>query len=159
VKKLLLIMGLMAAGAWAAGRWMGTGGEAEVSEPELAFDRIWIDRIPTRPKDDFHVFVAATQEPLGVFQAGSQWKGTYEVFSHEERGDELRLTFLQTGDREKAKIRAWRCSEGGMHYCLELTGSSRGVKRYQSQRGWEIRGVTRPEQLRERVESLLRAQP
>ena len=34
-----------------------------------------------------------------------------------------------------------------MDYCLELTGASRGVKRYRSKEGWEIGAATRPEQL------------
>src|SRR5262245_30170099 len=134
---------------------MSGGNEADVAEPGLAFDRLWIDRLPTKPRDTFNTFVAITEEPLGVFQSGSQWKGSYEFFGYEARGEELRLVFLQTGEKEKAKIRAWQCKENGMDYCLELTGSSRGVKRYHSRRGWEIGGVTRPEQLRDRVDAIV----
>jgi hypothetical protein len=157
VKKPLLFLGLVVVSGLSLAGWLGGGGEDAVAEPTLAFDRIWIDRLPTRPKDNFHVFVAVTQEPIGVFQAGSQWKGTYEIFSYEVRGDELRLAFLQTGDKEKAKVRAWRCKEAGMDYCLELTGASRGVRRYVSHRDWVIGAAGRPDQLRDRIESVVRA--
>ena len=55
------------------------------------------------------------------------------------------------------KVRAWPCRERGMDYCLELTGASRGVKRYRSKEGWEIGAATRPEQLNDRVTSIVRA--
>ena len=138
--KPLLVVGLVVAGTFALVRWMGGGDDdsAGFSEPALVFDRIWIDQLPTKPKDTFHTFIAATQEPVGLFHAGSQWKGGYEVFAHTAGGDGLRIVYLQTNETEKVKARAWRCKEQGMDYCLELAGSSRGVKRYYSREGWEI---------------------
>ena len=44
-----------------------------------------------------------------------------------------------------------------MDYCLELDGTSRGVRRYVSQRDWVIGAVGGPDQLRDRIESVVRA--
>ena len=38
------------------------------------------------------------------------------------------------------RVKARRCSENGMDFCLELDGASRGAKRYYSREGWEIKG-------------------
>ena len=112
---------------------------------------------PTTPKQTFNTFVAATQEPVGVFQAASVWKGSYEVFRYEMHDGELRAVYPQTGDKDRMRVRARRCNEAGMDYCLEVTGASRGVKRYYSREGWEIGAATRPEQLLDRVASIVRA--
>jgi len=156
--KPLLVVGLVVAGTFALVRWMGGGDDdsAGFSEPALVFDRIWIDQLPTKPKDTFHTFIAATQEPVGLFHAGSQWKGGYEVFAHTAGGDGLRIVYLQTNETEKVKARAWRCKEQGMDYCLELAGASRGVKRYRSMQGWEIGAAARPAQLVDRIASIAR---
>jgi len=86
------------------------------------------------------VFAAVSEHAVGLFQATSQWRGAFEAFRYEASGGELRLVFPQTGDRETVRAKARRCSEGGMDFCLELDGASRGVKRYYSREGWEIRG-------------------
>jgi hypothetical protein len=62
------------------------------------------------------------------------------LLRYEGSGGELRLVFPQTGDRETVRAKARRCDEGGMDFCLELDGASRGVKRYYSREGWEIGG-------------------
>ena len=126
-------------------------------DPSMALDRIWIDEMPKSKQDVVHLFIAATQEPIGVFQSGSQWKGDYELFNHEAHGNELRIVYPQTGDREKISVRAWRCKERGMDYCLELSGATRGVKRYRSKAGMEIGEVASVDQLRERVEAIVGA--
>ena len=158
--KPLLILSLVVAGAFALVKLMGgdddDGGAS--SEPTLVFDRIWIDQLPRKPKDTFHTFIAATQEPIGLFHAGSQWKGGYEVFAHTAGGDGLRIVYLQTNETEKVKVRAWRCKEQGIDYCLEVAGASRGVKRYRSMLGWEIRAATRPAQLLDRIASIARVE-
>ena len=40
--------------------------------------------------------------------------------------------------REKLTVDARPCRDNGMDFCLDVTGSSRGVKRYYSKKGWEI---------------------
>ena len=84
---------------------------------------------------------------MGVFQAASRWKGEFELFRYEKHGDELRVVFPQTGTRDRVKARATECNRGGMDYCLELEGSSRGVKKYYSREGWDIGNVRDVERL------------
>jgi hypothetical protein len=129
---------------------------AAALDPSTALDRVWIDGMPNTPRDTENLFVAVSNESMGVFQSGSQLKGHYELFTHEARGDELRVLYPQTGERETVRVRAWRCNERGMDYCLELSGATRGVKRYRSKAGMEIGETTSAEQLLERIETTTR---
>ena len=141
MKKALLVLALVSTATYTA--WTRLGGEAPVraADKSLTLDRIWIDHLPKNDRDQIHVFAALTEQPVGIFQKVSQWQGAYEVFMFEHHGDQLRVHFPQTGDREKLTAKARACDEGAMDYCLELSGSSRGVKRYYSMKGWELDGV------------------
>ena len=125
------------------------------AENRLVTDRIWIDHIPRNERDTIRVFAAVSEHAVGVFQATSQWRGAFEAFRYEGRGDELRLLFPQTGDRETVRAKARRCDDGGMDFCLELDGASRGVKRYYSRKGWEIDGVRGTGALRDQIAALV----
>ena len=151
MKKPLLILGLVAVGVLALARWtMRRDGDVAV------FDRIWIDQLPSTPKDTGNAFAAVTKQPLGVFQSASQYKGSFEIFSYKAKGDELQVVYPQTDEKEKIKVRAWKCKERDMDYCLEVSGATRGVKRYRSRRGWEIDESTQLEQTLSRIESIVR---
>jgi hypothetical protein len=120
--------------------WYGWKRATHPAENRLVADRIWIDHIPRNERDAIRVFFAVSEHSIGVFQTTSQWRGAYEAFRYEASGGELRLVFPQTGDRETVRAKARRCDDGGMDFCLELDGASRGVKRYYSREGWEIGG-------------------
>lgn len=139
MKKVLLVIaiGVVAAALWSARRG---GVTAPGDGPrKLVTDRIWIDHVPRGERDTIHVFVAVSEHAIGMFQTTSQWRGGFEAFRFEIGGGEMRVVYPQTGDRETVRPRARRCNEQGMDFCLELDGASRGVKRYYSREGWEIR--------------------
>jgi hypothetical protein len=158
MKKLLVLIAISACAfaGWRVLRGGGDGGETAAHD-RLVLDRIWIDHMPKHERDTIHAFVAITDEPVGVFQTASVWKGHYELFRHEAHGDEIRFLFPQDNHRERAKTRARRCEHDGFDYCLELDGASRGVRRYYSRKGWEIDGATAPAEIRARVEAVLQA--
>jgi len=121
----------------------------------LVLDRIWIDHIPRNDRDTIQVFAAISEEPFGVFQAASQWKGQYELFRYEAKGNELRIVYPQSNDRETVKHKARRCSENQFDFCLELDGGTRGVKRYYSRKGWEIENAHSPAELHDMTDHVL----
>ena len=155
MKKSLLV--LIVAGIAVMGVWkLRTDHRVESDDDKLLTDRIWIDHMPRNDRDVIQVFLAITDQPMGIFQAASQWKGSYELFRYEAQGDEMRIVFPQTGDREKVTAKARRCNERGMDYCLEMSGASRGVKRYYSRKGWEVGADLRPDQLDDQVQALVK---
>ena len=131
---LLVVLGAAAASIWS---WNRTA-EPLDSADRLFADRVWLDHIPRNERDTINVFVAISEHSIGAFQATSAWRGAFEAFRYEASGGELRVLYPQTGDRERARVKARRCDEGQMDFCLEIDGASRGVKKYYSRKGWEI---------------------
>lgn len=159
MKKQILILALLGTVSYGGYRLLGSSGtktEASVVQDgeTLVLDRIWIDHIPKNDRDTIQVFAAISEEPFGVFQAASTWKGAYEMFRYEAKGNELKVVYPQSNDRETVKHNARRCSENQMDFCLELSGG-KGVKRYYSRKGWEIENVTSARELADRTEAVL----
>jgi hypothetical protein len=153
MKKLVLLAVLgsvVVASVWSARR---TEQPAE-TDSRLLSDRIWIDHIPRNERDTIHVFLALSEVSIGVFQATSQWRGNFEGFRYEASGNELRMVFPQTGDREAVRTKARRCTEQQMDFCLELDGTSRGAKKYYSREGWEIDRHADLDAVKRRIETL-----
>src|SRR5262245_24837178 len=120
--KTLLLLVAVAIAALSVWRLTGGGdGLDDGSDPHLVVDRVWLDHLPRNDKDTINLFVAITEEPLGLFQATSQWKGNFELFLHEVSGEDLRITYPQSGEKEKVKAKARTCKERDMDYCLELS--------------------------------------
>jgi hypothetical protein len=153
MKKPIWFVVLVAIAVVSVWRWKGASSDA-ASSKSLVTDRLWIDHVPRGERDTVQVFVALSDEAIGVFQATSAWRGGFEAFRFEAHGGELRLVYPQTGDREAVRVKARRCEERAMDFCLELDGASRGVKRYYSQDGWEIDGAHDLPALAARVEAL-----
>jgi hypothetical protein len=145
----IVVVSVIAVMAW---RWHRSGGDAAPAHGDpLVLDRLWIDHLPRNDRDTVNVFVALDEESVGVFQATSAWHGVFDIFRFEAEGDQLRLLFPQDGAREKVRARARTCNEGGMDYCLELSGSGHGVKRYYSMKGWEVDGHADPSAAAEKL--------
>jgi len=157
MKKPLLVVMLVAVAIVAVWK-LRTKSSSQASEDNLLLDRVWIDHMPRSDRDTINAFLAITEQPLGIFQAASQWKGSYELFRYEATGDEMRVVFPQNGDREKLTAKARRCTERGMDFCLEIEGSKRGVKRYYSRKGWEVGLDTRPDQLEDKINALVKVE-
>ena len=150
--KKLLVVALLSITGVAAWRWHGADAPHDSNDTKLLKDRLWVDHIPRNDRDTINVFAVLAEEPVGLFQTASMWRGSYEIFQHESSGEELRLVFPQTGDKERVRAHPQRCQVEGMDYCLEISGSSRGVKRYFSRKGWEIGGLDQAKALVESLE-------
>lgn len=150
-------MVVAAVGSFSVYKWRdSTPPQASTAEHDtrLLKDRVWIDHMPKNDRDRVHVFAALTprprqgpQGPFGIFELIGQWEGHFEAFRYEAQGEEMRIVFPQSGDRETLTVKPSKCNEQGMDYCLDISGNSRGVSRYYSRKGWEIRTVDEAEAL------------
>jgi hypothetical protein len=121
--------------------WQRRDGATADRGQTLVFDRLWVDHLPTSQIEMVQSFVAVTQESVGGFVKASQWKGEYELFRYEPRGDgQLELRFPQSREQQRVSYRAWKCNEPQFDFCLEMSGG-KGARKYFSQRGWEVRSV------------------
>ena len=145
-------------GVYGVHEWQGstpTQPSTQEHDTRLLKDRLWIDHLPKNERDRLNVFAALTQRPgregprgpFGMFETVSMWEGHFEAFRYESQGEEMRVVFPQSGDRETLTVKPSKCNEQGMDYCLEVSGSTRGVARYYSRKGWEVRTVSEAEAL------------
>jgi hypothetical protein len=155
MKKLLWIVILIVV-AYLAWRWWRGPGEAATADrgQQLFYDRVWVDKLPASQTDPFSVFAAVTEQPVGVFDRHSQWKGEWELFRYEGRGDgQIELLFPQSKSKSRMSYRAWQCKEKKeFDFCLEVSGG-KGPKKYYSQRGWEIGSVESARAIEQRLSS------
>lgn len=136
---------------------MGCSGPEAKVEKMTALDRIWIDHLPKTESDTINIFAAITQEPMGIFQATSQWKGNFELFVYEAHGDTIRAVYPQDRSKEELKVSARTCSDmRDMDYCLEIKGASRGPKKYYSRKGWEIDAASTPDDIALRGKAIVK---
>lgn len=139
MKKALLVTALLATVGYGGWRLVRHGDSpVTTDDTKLALDRIWVDHMPRTERDTIQVFAGITDEQFGLFQATSSWKGNFELFVFKINGDKIRITYPQDGTKEDVRLKARPCKEGDMDYCMEVEGSSRGVKKYYSRKGWEI---------------------
>ncbi len=153
MKKAFLVMAVVSTAAFATYKFTRSDAPVVKTDATLTQDRIWIDHLPRNDRDTFQIFLALTEEPVGIFQAASQWAGQYEIFRYEMNGEEIRFVFPQNGDREKATAKARECRDNGHDYCLDISGTKRGVKKYYSRKGWEIDGLT-PDQAKAKAQQI-----
>lgn len=142
MKKLILTVIVVASGLLAWRAWRGGAGPADGGHgPEIFYGRAWIDHMPKSRTEVFRVFGTGKKEPFGWFAERTAWKGTWEVFRYEPKGEgkaDARLP--QSGKTMRLGYRAWKCNEKDFDYCLELSGLD-GPTKYYSRRGWERRGL------------------
>lgn len=137
MKKLLLAAGVAATvyGGW---QWQTQDDE----RPKVGvYNRLWIDHFPETEREVFHVFFATTPEGIGQFAQETIWHGEHERFRFSASPGEIRAVFPWTNDHETIKVEAKKCDAEGFDYCLEMSGASRGVKKYYSRKEWGQRGL------------------
>ena len=154
MKKALLGMVAIAGVSYGAYRWRSEPAPAAKHRDDLVTDRLWIDHMPRGERDMFNILALLDDDAVGVFQKMSAWVGEYEGFRFEANEGELRVVYPQSGKRETVRVRARTCNENGMDFCLEISGASRGVKKYYSREGWEIGAAHDLETVKQRVEAL-----
>jgi len=158
MRKILIVTAALVGAASVTYRWQCTSPSPIVTtehDGRLVKDRLWIDHIPRSETDKMNVFVALSQRPrqppVGIFEQVSMWEGHFEAFRYEQHEEEWRIVLPQSGDKETLIINGSECHEGGMDYCLEVRGASRGPARYYSRKGWEIRDLEAVEAMRAKV--------
>src|SRR5262245_62535492 len=70
----------------------------------LLLDRNWIDRMPKTSRDRLHVYRFVPSMGGGVFQDRTLYKGTFELFTFETTGDEIRFNLPETEQKVVSKF-------------------------------------------------------
>jgi len=129
----------------------GTAQDGGAHDAKLLKDRVWLERLPKHDKDRIEVFVALSAKkggrrgPVGAFEKISMWEGHFQSFRYESEGQTMRVVFPQTGVTETLTVKATRCKEADMDFCLDVSGNGLGAHRYYSRKGMEIRSLEEAE--------------
>ena len=110
-----------------------SGGEA-ISPSDTVnelINRNWLDVWPQSKEDRLHVFRFTPSMGGGVFQERNVFEGTFELFTFEASGDQLRLVFPGRGEQHTTPYRIDRV-DGPMPFTRRLTleDSPRGPSVY-----------------------------
>lgn len=98
--------------------------------PRAIMNRGWFDRYPRKRTDEvkFLVFYGGG---FGVYEEGSAFKVSYEVFELERQNDKMWFRFLQDGKTAESKFTISRCDEKSpFDLCLDIPDTPRGPKRF-----------------------------
>jgi hypothetical protein len=107
---------------------------------KLLIDRNWLDRVPQKVDDKLHVYRFVPSMGGGVFQDRTIFFGTFELFTFEADGAQIRFNLLHTGDK---KISRYTIEElatpgpDGVDLALTISDDPRGSRRYF---GWRNEG-------------------
>jgi len=107
--------------------------------PDELVNRIWIDALPTNPKQKVHVFLMVDEPQLGQFLHTSAFEGDFSLFEwHDRDNGRIDMTLLQS--EKKHRVSAAVSSKGcePFDFCLELKGAPRGAKKYYSMQDWVV---------------------
>jgi hypothetical protein len=87
-------------GALAACSHKTTSREIDDAEAaKLLINRNWLDRMPETERDRLHVYRFVPDMGGGVYQDRTLYKGTFELFTFEVSGDEIRFVLPETHDK------------------------------------------------------------
>lgn len=134
---------LIAAAGIAAGAWLFSGGDDEVAtRADVGWEnRLWIDKLPSTPKEKINAMVAVDDPRIGVFQKTSAYEGDFTVFAWRGDGDKVTIEMLQTDSRHNLRMKVSDGDAGPFDYALRVKGAPRGPKKYYSMKDWVVSGT------------------
>lgn len=147
--KLLLALVVTVA---AVALWRGRTHDAP--NPKLVFDRFWVDHEPKAPGDKFKVFFISGEEPFGRFVNRTIWTGLWEGFHYHmkpTRDGVIDCYFGETNEWQQLRYTARPCNDHGFAFCLDVSGTSRGVQHYYSKKEWGARSLADVDALAEHL--------
>lgn len=105
-----------------------TSAEAKVAPRDL-LNRIWFDKLPEKRSDEVTIALFFGGG-VGVFDTGSAYRATFEMFEFERKATELDLLLLHDKKRAAVKYTVSACDEKPpFDLCLVFEGNPRGPKK------------------------------
>ena len=132
--RTLLVLAVATAAACSSSSSSSSSTSSKVSSEEarqLLIDRNWMDRMPETERDRLHVYRFVPCMGGGVFQDRTLYKGTFELFMFEVKGDAITFKLLETHDEVTSPFRIEKV-DGPAPFDLKLTipEDPRGPKVY-----------------------------
>lgn len=121
---------LIALGALPFALGDGDGCAPRRGNSRLLLDRVWFDQYPEDERDELSIWIFLSSG-VGLYQHGSQYRASYEIFELVRNGHDLEVTFLQDGEEARTRFEITRCDDvPPFDLCLTLDDPARGPRRY-----------------------------
>lgn len=139
--KAALLAGAIAATGFTAVHLLSDTAEEAAGTKHLV-NQVWIERMPSSPRDVITHMVVLDQDgqQVGVFGRSSTFRHMLEVFGWRLEQNRLKLFFPQERVKAEVKARTWRCEGEApepFELCLELRQNGRALQFY-SRKDWVI---------------------
>ena len=105
-------------------------------DPSLLVGRVWLDSTPEKPTDYIQGAYLLPRPAVGVFQRASAYDFHFERFDYKRDGQNLELTFPQSGKKASVTYTVTACNVHPPYdLCLDLSENPwGGPKRYFAKR-------------------------
>jgi hypothetical protein len=99
------------------------------AKPRDLLGRLWFDKLPKKRTDEVTVALFFSGG-IGLFESGSSYRFTFDLFEFERRSADLDLVLLHDKKRAQVKYTVKDCDDSPpFDLCLELEGAPRGPKK------------------------------
>jgi hypothetical protein len=117
-------IGAACAGFW----WISSRSEPAARDPKQILGRVWFDRLPKSRTDDVTLAIWLGGG-IGLYDKGSAWRSTVDIFEFERRGDALDMTFLHDKKAASTKFSIKSCDDKPpFDLCVTFDDAPRGPK-------------------------------
>ncbi|MCC6557569.1 MAG: hypothetical protein IT372_31845 [Polyangiaceae bacterium] len=100
------------------------------ANPRLILGRVWFDRYPEKRNEDVKIWIFLGGG-VGLFESGSAYRSSFDVFDFERQGDKVSMTFLHDRKTAETKFTVRACDDRPpFDLCLDLQDSPRGPRTY-----------------------------
>jgi hypothetical protein len=97
--------------------------------PRDLLNRIWFDKLPEKRSDEVTIAIFFGGG-IGVFDTGSAYRASFEMFEFERKANELDFLLLHDKKRASVKYTVSDCDDKPpFDLCLVLDGNPRGPKK------------------------------
>jgi len=102
--------------------------EIEARDPKQILGRVWFDHLPKNRSDDVTIAVFFGGG-IGLYDKGSAWRSTIDIFDFERRKDVLDMTFLHDKKTASTKFEIKSCDDKPpFDVCVTFDDAPRGPK-------------------------------
>lgn len=130
-RRPLLALAAAIAAVWLAFTAIGALRTDDASRnPRLILGRVWFDQYPEKRTDKTQVLIFLAGG-IGIYESGSVYRSSFDIFDFERQGDKISLTFLHDRKTAETRFTITPCDEKPpFDLCLDFSDSPRGPKRY-----------------------------
>ena len=104
------------------------------------YNQLWVSHFPKNEKDVYSVLAALKDEQFGIFQDGSDFSGSFDLFEVEGTAHDFKIKMLQTDKKFEFNVEIKPDKSSDFEYSLKIVSGNvpRGPKVYYTLEEWEV---------------------